>query len=254
MNTTPEFTPEQLRWLLSPIHPSRVSRNPKGFNHLEAWDIRRHLIRLFGFGGFDTDDIRTELVHQKETKPGRWAVIYRSTVRLTVRLAGTELGHWHGTATGAGINLPAADAHDLAIKAADSGALKRAAINLGDQFGLSLYNDGSLEPVVLSSLAHRPDEALPAADAPVKPAPDEQPPSSEVTGHHAPTEAQRTPQPAPAQQDVEREKARAEMLEAAAASNFSDGIAAQFESYFGHPIPEGTKEEFEMARDLMRRG
>jgi hypothetical protein len=34
------------------------------------------------------------------------------------------------------------------VKTAESDALKRAAICLGDQFGLSLYNNGSTAPVV----------------------------------------------------------------------------------------------------------
>ena len=41
----------------------------------------------------------------------------------------------------------------MAVKTAESDALKRAAINLGDQFGLSLYNNGSTAPVVTQTLA-----------------------------------------------------------------------------------------------------
>ena len=40
----------------------------------------------------------------------------------------------------------------MAIKTAESDALKRAAINLGTQFGLSLYNDGSLADVIHTTL------------------------------------------------------------------------------------------------------
>jgi recombination DNA repair RAD52 pathway protein len=40
----------------------------------------------------------------------------------------------------------------MAIKSAESDALKRAAINLGTQFGLSLYNNGSLRDVVIQTL------------------------------------------------------------------------------------------------------
>jgi len=59
---------------------------------------------------------------------------------------------------------------------AASQALKRAATNLGDQFGLSLYNNGSPAPVVGFSAAHPPvewekvAEPLPEPDdPPVKP-------------------------------------------------------------------------------------
>jgi hypothetical protein len=36
----------------------------------------------------------------------------------------------------------------MAIKTAETQALKRCAINLGDQFGLSLYRNGSTAPLV----------------------------------------------------------------------------------------------------------
>ena len=45
------------------------------------------------------------------------------------------------------------EAHDMAIKTAESDALKRAAINLGTQFGLSLYDEGSMKDVVGMTLA-----------------------------------------------------------------------------------------------------
>jgi recombination DNA repair RAD52 pathway protein len=58
-------------------------------------------------------------------------------------------------ATGTAKNQPSrADAHDLALKAAVSGAEKRAAKALGNQFGLSLYNNGTTKSVVSSSLAY----------------------------------------------------------------------------------------------------
>lgn len=160
----------QIAWLLRPVDPDRVGSDGKGFAHMEAWDIRRHLIRIFGFGGHDTDMLEASLIaetsipnHQKKDRNGKpygqpfeaWTVIYRVAVRLAVKVDGIELGHWHGIATGDATNQPSrADAHDLALKTADSQALKRAATNLGDQFGLSLYNKGRLAAVVQSSLPY----------------------------------------------------------------------------------------------------
>lgn len=173
------LTPDQLAFLLAPVQPSRVGKDGKGFAHMEAWDVRRTLIRVFGFGGYSTDQQEMTLVREIEHKPdnlkdkSRWTVIYRATVVLTVRAGGVELGHWHGTAMGDATNQPSlADAHDLAMKTADSQAFKRAAVNLGDQFGLSLYDDGALDPVVNRSLAHPEPtaaEPTPAAPAPEPP-------------------------------------------------------------------------------------
>jgi hypothetical protein len=160
----------QIAQLLRPVDPDRVGSDGKGFAHMEAWDIRRYLIRIFGFGGHDTDLLESSLIaetsipnHQKIGKNGQpyghpyeaWTVIYRVAVRLSVKVDGVELGHWHGIATGDATNQPSrADAHDLALKTADSQALKRAATNLGDQFGLSLYNKGRLAPVVQAALPY----------------------------------------------------------------------------------------------------
>jgi hypothetical protein len=41
--------------------------------------------------------------------------------------------------------------------------LKRAAINLGTQFGLSLYNDGSLSDVVIQTLDRKQQNETPDA-------------------------------------------------------------------------------------------
>ncbi|MFG2676952.1 Rad52/Rad22 family DNA repair protein [Streptomyces sp. NPDC048445] len=171
------LSPPQVNFLLSGISDSRIGKDGKGFAHVEAWDIRRHLIRVFGFGGFDTDLIEARLVSQIDIPAGnktRYTVVYQVSVKLTVKVDGIELGHWHGTAIGDATNQPGlADAHDLALKTADSQALKRAAVNMGDQFGLSLYNGGSASPVVNRSLAYmRPEETpKPVADPPVKPEP-----------------------------------------------------------------------------------
>jgi len=159
----------QIARLLWAVDPDRVGSDGKGFAHMEAWDIRRYLIRIFGFGGHDIDLIDVTMISEssqmlrKKNRNGEeygdpyeaWTVIYRVSMKLTVKVDGIELGHWCGVATGDATNQPSrADAHDLALKTADSQALKRAATNLGDQFGLSLYNKGRLTPVVQGALPY----------------------------------------------------------------------------------------------------
>ncbi|MFJ4306405.1 Rad52/Rad22 family DNA repair protein [Streptomyces pseudovenezuelae] len=175
-----ELSPAQIGYLLRGIDPMRVGKDGKGFAHVEAWDIRRHMIRVFGFGGFDTDLIDMHLVEQIDIPPEhpngktRYTVVYRMAVKLTVKVDGLELGHWHGAAIGDATNQPSlADAHDLALKTADSQALKRAAVNMGDQFGLSLYNKGRLDPVVQGSLAYlKPRSEQEFKDDKVEPEPE----------------------------------------------------------------------------------
>lgn len=168
----PGLTREQYDFLTAGIAPSRVSQL-KGQAHLEAWDVRRHLIRFFGFGGFDIEtkslDLVREIEHPPPPKDGRpdpngrprWTVIYRAEVRLTVKTAaGDVLARYEDGATGDSANQPVlGDAHDHAMKTALSQALKRCAVNLGDQFGLSLYNNGSTEATVARSLVAPPTTA-----------------------------------------------------------------------------------------------
>jgi recombination DNA repair RAD52 pathway protein len=75
---------------------------------------------------------------------------------VTLRVDSPEgwlLATYTEAAAGDATNYPSrAEAHDQAIKTAESQALKRAAVNLGDQFGLSLYRDGSTQAVVGKTL------------------------------------------------------------------------------------------------------
>ena len=158
-NQAPSLTPVQLRMLHKGIAGTRV-RQKQGQSHVEAWDIRRHLIRIFGFGGYSIETIALDLVSQQEIKPGRWTIVYRAQVRLTVYATdGREITHFEDGAAGDASNQPKlGDAHDMAMKTALSQALKRCAVNLGDQFGLGLYNGGKADAVVHFSAAHHPDE------------------------------------------------------------------------------------------------
>ncbi|THV25976.1 Rad52/Rad22 family DNA repair protein [Glycomyces paridis] len=157
-----QLTDKQRAALLGRINPDRV-KELKGMAHLEAWDIRRVLNKIFGICGWDFEVAETELVyHHSEEKKRRngdgtylaHTVVYRVTGRLILKdQYGYPIAHFDDGAAGDATNQPSVgDAHDMALKTAMSQALKRTAVNLGDQFGLSLYNDGSLHPTVVATL------------------------------------------------------------------------------------------------------
>lgn len=141
------LTPEQVKELLKPIDPARVGKDGKGFSHVEAWDIRRTMNKIFGFGNWSADVQRMELVSEREvqSKDGkmRWNVIYRAQCTLRIGEMFGDTSSYTEWAAGDATNPTLADAHDQAIKTAESQAFKRCAVNLGDQFGLSLYKNGS---------------------------------------------------------------------------------------------------------------
>jgi len=190
-NQAGRFTAPQLRLLHRPVDPKRIGKDDKGFAHMQAWDIKRYLLRVFGFAGYDTENRELTLLREIETPNGnrsKWTVVYRAQVRLIVKdVHGQVLGYWDGEAAGAGNNLPnLADSHDMAMKTATSQAFKRAATHLGDAFGLSLYNNGSPQAVVQFSAAHPPEQwektaaPLPEPnDPPVQPEPGTQEPAAE---------------------------------------------------------------------------
>ncbi|MCI3271434.1 Rad52/Rad22 family DNA repair protein [Streptomyces cylindrosporus] len=280
------LTDQQVSFLLQPINGNRV-RNLRGMSHLEAWDVRRQLIRIFGFEGFAVETQALDLVHEhgnpnyrKKNKAGEeygptytaWTIVYRAQVRLTVKTTtGQTIATFEDAAAGDAVNQPSVgDAHDLAMKTALSQALKRCAVNLGDQFGLSLYNDGSRNAVVMRSLAYMGEPVKESEDAPVGPEqtpegaaePDSAPtpsgsalPPPEPEPQHTATAAappqQQRPGAMPTAGPGERQGALDAMWEAARAVNFTEGLPAQFQTAFGHPIEQGTVAEFRQARDLM---
>lgn len=163
----PTVTPEQWHQLLQPINPRRVLKDGKGMNHVSQQDVTAHLTRIFGFGNFDTEVLDLSLIFEEarliaDEKTGlipqltfrtRYNVAYRCMFRLTIKNPkGKTIAVYEDGATGDAQNLIRSEAHDLAMKTAISTAKKRCAINLGDQFGLSLYNKGSMAPIVMRTL------------------------------------------------------------------------------------------------------
>lgn len=157
------FSAAQVEQLLRAIRPERVLRDAGGHAHVSQQDIAAHLIRVFGFGGFDTEVLDVQCVFERQTTvvkqgktapdPNRYDVCYRALMRLTVR---NELGEvvcqYEDGSTATAQNQSLGEAHDLAFKSAISLAKKRCAINLGDNFGLSLYNKGQMSTLVKGTL------------------------------------------------------------------------------------------------------
>lgn len=193
---TLKLTPEQYAMLLEELPQFRV-RELRGQSHLEAWDVRRTLIRIFGFGGFNIETKKKEVVAQLEIPPGTlvrknrngeeyandktlWTVVYTAEIRLTIKNPDGSVGAvFEDGASGDSANQPSlGDAHDQALKTALSQGLKRCAVNLGDQFGLSLYNGGKTKAVVNRTLTGAPDAIAPADlphdEAPVQGEPEPQ--------------------------------------------------------------------------------
>ncbi len=146
----------QLQQLMSNLDPSRVStrkQSGRSLSYVEAHDIKAMLIRIFGFGGFDAEVIDTQILKIEQDVPNSkggttaWRVTASSRVRLTIHDADTPSVYME-TAAASQSGADIGEVTDFAIKTASSDALKRCAIYLGTQFGLSLYDNGSKSDTV----------------------------------------------------------------------------------------------------------
>lgn len=200
MTTTPALTWEQQRALMASLNPNRVAHREQGrstLSYLEAWDVKAALIRVFGFGGFSATADEMKILHIEDNVPKvKWeggkkvgehpveldergvvkygTANYRITASVRVTLAIPQLGATYSEYAASSQTGPdLGEVSDFAIKTAESDALKRAAIYLGTQFGLSLYNNGATTDVVKAVLA--PSQKWPRDN------PDTQPTVTRVT-------------------------------------------------------------------------
>lgn len=177
MTTTTEYTPltgPQLKALTANLNPARVAQRAapgggKKLSYLQAWDVRTALIRIFGFGEWsavtmDARVISTERDIEKTKSDGtKYTTAFRITCQATVKLTIHQTGaEYSATAIASQSGADIGEVGDFAMKTAESDALKRAAMNLGTQFGLSLYDNGSTNDVV--KLVFAPSQLYGRAD------------------------------------------------------------------------------------------
>jgi hypothetical protein len=179
---------EQTNILLRGINGKRIEhRKQAGMNlsYLSQHDVRAHLIRVFGFCGFDLTTLTAQLAFEHEVN-SKWEVGYQVTMQLAIKDSdGRIVAVYSETAVGSSTQGRRSEAHDMAMKTASSDAMKRCAINLGDQFGLSLYDNGSTSPIVKATLVgpHLTAAAQDAPTAPVEaPVSDERPDNGSQDG------------------------------------------------------------------------
>lgn len=138
------LTPDQIEELQRSLDPNRIQRRA-GFRgqqleYLPVHDIVETANRIFGFGGWQREIRRLENVFEEETE-GLYSVGYLCEYRIGVgEILHEDVGF--GSSTN---QHDLAQAHEMAVKAAVSDALKRCFRAFGDQFGLSLYRKHEYE-------------------------------------------------------------------------------------------------------------
>ena len=185
---TAVFSPEQIAALSAPLDRSKVQQRDQGrakVSYLEGWQAIAEANRIFGFDGWQRETIAVDCVNQSERSIGRdgrsgWGVTYTARVRIHVGDVIRE-----GSGAGHGIDADLGQAHESALKEAETDAMKRALMTFGNPFGLALYD--RLQRGVTSSAGG--EERVRLGQRDLAPAP------SPATGHgqRQPIQPQRGP-------------------------------------------------------------
>ena len=131
-----EFSKEQVELLNAPILAKNVKErdgNQAGtfqLAYVEGWHVIDEANRIFGFDGWTSETIETNLVAEEQK-----CISYTAKVRITIGDVIRE-----GTGAGHGRFGSLGEKHESAINEAETDARKRAFMQFGNQFGLSLYN------------------------------------------------------------------------------------------------------------------
>jgi DNA repair and recombination protein RAD52 len=173
------FSPEQVKHLQAPLNARHVAareQQGKKLSYIEAWWAIAEANRIFGFDAWDRETVEMRCTFEGEhtTRSGKKPfAAYVVRVRVTVH-AGERKIIREGCGSGSGFGSHLGEAHESALKEAESDAMKRALMTFGNPFGLALYDkskanvvEGDAEPAAESRPAGARTSArkLKAADA-----------------------------------------------------------------------------------------
>jgi hypothetical protein len=174
------FSAKQVRALKrKPDHRhvrTRRAHDGRELSYLEGWYSILEANRIFGFDGWSRETIESRCVLARENK-GIFLAVYIARVRLTVQADGASIiREGHGSGEGRGTSP--GEVHDIALKAAETDATKRALATFGKPFGLELYRGGrpitTEKPLsVLPTMARNEPMPLSSHDAQTAPIPNQ---------------------------------------------------------------------------------
>jgi len=135
------FTDTQVRSLKAKLEAKYVkTRISDGatLRYVEGWHVIAEANRIFGFDTWDRRTVSTSCV-STATRAGFYHASYIAKVRVTVR-AGETIIVREGSGSCEASAPTAGQAHDFALKGAETDATKRALATFGNPFGLALYD------------------------------------------------------------------------------------------------------------------
>ena len=165
------FSDEQRIALTAPLNKAHVATRQQAgqtLSYLAAWHVIAEANRIFGFAEWDRETVEMRQLGEPRVTLDKFGkeqmrVGYTARVRITVRAGDTVIIR-EGCGFGSGIDRDVDQAHESAVKEAESDAMKRALMTFGNAFGLALYDKAQAnvvetppEPVKPPTLSERAD-------------------------------------------------------------------------------------------------
>jgi DNA recombination protein Rad52 len=135
------FDPRQRKALRAKLRHANVRArvsNGATVHYIEGWKAVAEANRIFGHENWDRETRAPTLIWSDRQR-GQVVCLYSAQVRISVRAGGTIVTR-DGVGTGFGRSSSPEAAHEMAMKAAETDATKRALATFGNPFGLALYD------------------------------------------------------------------------------------------------------------------
>ena len=135
------LTDTQIRLLNAKLEAKHVkTRKANGIDlhYVEGWHVIAEANRIFGYDAWDRRTVATNCIWTG-VKGGNHHAAYIAKVRIIVRAGDVNVIR-EGSGTGEATAPTPGQAHELALKGAETDATKRALATFGNPFGLALYD------------------------------------------------------------------------------------------------------------------
>ena len=135
------FTEAQVKSLEAKLDAKHVKTRraqETTLNYVEGWHVIAEANRIFGYDSWDRQTLSTRCVWSG-TASRHYAAAYTVKVRIVVRAGAITITR-EGCGSGEAKAQSPGEAHEIALKAAETDATKRALATFGNPFGLALYD------------------------------------------------------------------------------------------------------------------
>jgi hypothetical protein len=128
----------QLRAKLEAKHVKTRKANGTDLHYVEGWHVIAEANRIFGYDAWDRRTLASHCVWSGASG-ACYGAAYTAKVRVSIRAGDVTIVR-EGSGTGEGKASTPGQAHELALKGAETDATKRALATFGNPFGLALYD------------------------------------------------------------------------------------------------------------------